>query len=90
MPIRYWLWDKQNGRCYYCGVKLKKGRLASDRMRLMNIEHDSCTSTIDHVIPKSQGGIGTPGNVVYACLKCNEERGNEDFLDFSERKRNET
>jgi len=31
----------------------------------------SGTTTIDHVIPKSRGGLGLQGNTVYACRRCN-------------------
>ena len=32
--------------------------------------------TIDHVIPRSRGGMTTWGNVVAACRKCNIKKGN--------------
>jgi 5-methylcytosine-specific restriction endonuclease McrA len=32
--------------------------------------------TIDHIIPKSKGGITTKDNCVCSCLKCNEDKGN--------------
>lgn len=30
----------------------------------------------DHLIPKSRGGAGLPGNQVWAHVRCNELRGN--------------
>lgn len=33
-------------------------------------------STVDHVIPKSQGGISSWENSVTACRKCNEKKAN--------------
>ena len=33
-------------------------------------------STIDHVVPKSKGGKNTWENVVLACEKCNQKKGN--------------
>ena len=32
--------------------------------------------TIDHVIPKSRGGADTWDNLVAACVKCNNKKGN--------------
>lgn len=32
--------------------------------------------TVDHVIPRSQGGDGSWENVVTACLSCNQRKGN--------------
>jgi 5-methylcytosine-specific restriction endonuclease McrA len=40
----------------------------------------SCSSdvlTIDHVIPKSRGGQNTWTNLVIACKKCNQKKGNK-------------
>jgi len=34
------------------------------------------TLTIDHVIPKSRGGSDTWDNLVTACVKCNNKKGN--------------
>lgn len=34
-------------------------------------------ATIDHVVPKSKGGTNTWENVVLACAKCNQRKGNK-------------
>ncbi|MCX6162079.1 MAG: HNH endonuclease [Ignavibacteriae bacterium] len=34
--------------------------------------------TVDHVIPKSRGGEETWENLVTACIKCNNKKGNRD------------
>lgn len=31
--------------------------------------------TVDHLVPKSRGGLNTPKNLVCSCKKCNEEKG---------------
>lgn len=33
---------------------------------------DFDTATLDHVYPLSQGGVHHPGNVVLACVRCNQ------------------
>jgi 5-methylcytosine-specific restriction protein A len=30
--------------------------------------------TMDHVVPLARGGTSTPGNIVPACKKCNQEK----------------
>ncbi len=32
--------------------------------------------TLDHILPRAQGGESTPENLVSACLKCNQRKGN--------------
>lgn len=33
-------------------------------------------TTVDHVVPKSQGGGSSPTNLVAACLECNQKKAN--------------
>ncbi len=41
--------------------------------------------TVDHIIPKSQGGPLTEENAVYSCVPCNQKRGDKDaFLYLAE------
>jgi 5-methylcytosine-specific restriction endonuclease McrA len=32
--------------------------------------------TLDHILPRSRGGTGTPVNIVTACIRCNQRKGN--------------
>jgi len=32
--------------------------------------------TLDHILPRAQGGESTPHNLVSACIKCNQRKGN--------------
>lgn len=32
--------------------------------------------TLDHILPRAQGGTTTPQNLVSACVKCNQRKGN--------------
>ena len=60
---------QDNGKCVYCGtpvyVKEKDGWIYDD------------TATIDHVIPKSKGGINHIDNTVLCCNRCNSEKENK-------------
>ena len=54
--------------CIYCGIQLGalvKGKILSKR-----------DFTIDHIIPRSQGGKDTWSNTACACAKCNHRKGN--------------
>lgn len=57
------LFNKQRGQCCYCrcNMTLKRG-----------LEH---SVTLEHIIPRSLGGISEKGNIRAACWKCNTERG---------------
>ena len=52
-----------SGRCYYCGAVLVKSHPKERRL------------TWDHKVPKSKGGTNIQGNLVMACLQCNQEKG---------------
>jgi hypothetical protein len=54
------LCEAQNWRCCYCGVRTN--------------ELDTSPATIEHVIPKSKGGLDHPENMVMACKVCNVAR----------------
>jgi 5-methylcytosine-specific restriction endonuclease McrA len=55
-----------DGKCAYCGVKPRKAR----------------DGHLDHLIPRSLGGSNAPDNIVYACKKCNEAKGDRSVFDW--------
>jgi 5-methylcytosine-specific restriction endonuclease McrA len=60
------------------GVKLNRRNLfARDRNRCQYCGHlfPSSELSLDHVIPRSQGGPDTWENLVCACVKCNSRKG---------------
>lgn len=77
--IRKKVWEKCDKKCFYCRVEMVfKGRQNGKFM------------TMEHLIPKSQGGTLAEDNVVAACKACNEARGTmkiKDFVEFMEAKR---
>lgn len=40
--------------------------------------------TIDHVIPKSKGGLNYTKNVICSCLSCNGSKANSDWKEWYE------
>ncbi len=54
-------------RCIYCGVR------AGEARRGTVLSKDDFT--IDHVVPRSRGGLNTWGNTACACPSCNQRKG---------------
>jgi 5-methylcytosine-specific restriction endonuclease McrA len=46
---------------------------------------DAAGATLDHVIPVSRGGSHAPGNLVIACHRCNQLKGDALPLEFFSR-----
>lgn len=62
--------------CCYCGRELVR-----------TIKNRANQATIDHVIPKTQGGRNQLDNLVLCCYACNQEKGGKtDFLTMFRRK----
>lgn len=70
------------------GVKdSRKGSSRNRRIKLMNRGVDKChwcekpltidSSTLEHIIPLSRGGLDNDNNTTLACAPCNNNRGSE-------------
>lgn len=57
------LWKRQKGICHYCGQNMKKHG------------NEKRSATLDHVIPKSKGGVNARWNLVLCCMQCNTRKG---------------
>ncbi|MBN9601835.1 MAG: HNH endonuclease [Afipia felis] len=82
--------EAQNHRCAYCGIELlhpklrisgkKPAREVPPAPALNWSSHSKAKkyrrATIDHVVPKCEGGTDSLANTVAACKLCNEYRGN--------------
>ena len=53
--------------CVYCGHAVE----------------DGASLTLDHVVPRSQGGGNVACNLVTACMRCNVARGDRPVADFA-------
>ena len=65
------LFKKQKGRCNICGSLL--------------IFIGRRTTHLDHIIPKSKGGINALENLQFLCMPCNIEKKDHLLLDNIER-----
>lgn len=64
-------------RCHCCGVQMtwENGNI-SDKHRTKR------TATVEHLVPASKGGTMDTINILVTCWGCNNDRGNEDWIDF--------
>lgn len=59
------VWKRDRWRCRYCGRAVE----------MPGLHPHEAMATVDHVVPKSAGGSNKVRNLVTACLKCNNEKG---------------
>lgn len=62
-------------------IKMRTGTLGRGILKRDNYvcQYDDCkrkACTIDHVLPRAQGGQTTWNNLVGACFECNQKKGN--------------
>lgn len=71
---------------HYVNVRRKRRETAMKRARIYIRDRFRCqycgeqksalNLTLDHILPRAQGGETTPQNLVSACVKCNQRKGN--------------
>lgn len=66
-PKRLFLFTKQNGKCASCDTLCT--------LDPAYIKH-ATFFTVDHIVPKSRGGLRTWSNVQGLCIKCNTKKAN--------------
>lgn len=69
------LFKKFDGKCGYCGVEVKKSEGVNP------LPDD--TATIDHYIPRSQGGTDFIKNLVLACFRCNNDKAKTETINVT-------
>lgn len=68
--------DRQGGRCYYCGYQMWRdsleafAQLHGYSLRCARLQQ--CTA--EHLKARQDGGADSRGNIVAACLLCNRRR----------------
>ena len=78
------------------GEEYQQGPLYHTTLRAFVIHRDNSTCRycgkkakpveLDHVIPRSLSGPNTPWNLVVACHKCNQRKGNKSLAEFLKRR----
>lgn len=74
--LRYDAFQKQGGRCFYCGLPMweEDQQEFAERYGLTSRQSGLLRATGEHLIPFSLGGPATRKNIVAACLHCNKCR----------------
>lgn len=67
------VYNRTNGRCAYCGVKLQDNATGKE-------DHD--IFTLDHILPISKGGTRDISNLRSCCKRCNNLKGGNDNIDY--------
>ncbi len=74
MTTRHDLFRHQKGLCHYC-----KKMMVKEPNKALSV-------TIEHLIPRSFGGTNDRYNLVGACMRCNNLRGNMSYAEFVARR----
>lgn len=68
------LYERDGWACVYCGRGPRDARRWSQAVVIL---------TLDHLVPRSQGGDNTPRNLVSACRSCNSSRQDRDWREYA-------
>lgn len=70
--------ERDGSQCHYCEIPL-------DISAQQVLARPPWTPTSDHVIPRSAGGCDALGNLVLACLLCNNRRASIPYAEYLQR-----
>lgn len=77
------LWAYQGGCCASCGCCMPRPDEARLRRGAGEVSPNDDDPTLDHVVPQSRGGSNQITNLVLACYRCNNDRGDEDLSEYA-------
>lgn len=63
------VWRRDKWACRYCGCAVVK---AVDHR-----SHHDRVATVDHIVPLAKGGTSAKSNLVTACRRCNNDKGDQ-------------
>ena len=68
--------NRQEGRCYYCGFPMWLPQSKDFAVKFKRIEgySPSLQCTAEHLLPRQEGGTNSSDNIVAACRFCNMTR----------------
>lgn len=75
--VRHLRRTANKGRCAYCKMPFNAAN-----------PHSPNYPTKDHKVPKSRGGMSGADNLVWACRRCNQEKGDmtvSEYREYTER-----
>jgi len=67
------IWEKTEGKCYYCGKVLVENQ---------NDGRDHAAWTMDHVTPRAKGGSDALNNLVPCCVECNQSKNDKNLEEY--------
>ena len=70
------VFERDGWKCAYCGCALTLDLIAvEDREGFCTTPAGFQRATVDHIIPRSQGGNHKEGNLTACCGSCNSRKG---------------
>lgn len=70
-PLVERLWSEQKGQCALCNHPMLSNRFEAPHASVWSKHR----ATIDHIIPRSKGGLDAPQNLQLAHARCNKIKG---------------
>lgn len=64
------IFERDNYTCQYCGISPRNKKETTKWLEKHQLN-------LDHVVPRSRGGKTVWNNIVAACFKCNNKKGNQ-------------
>ena len=80
--VRKALYDAAGGQCCYCGQPTYLNQLPADA-------DPGRRATIEHIVPRSQGGSNDWPNLALACHRCNVIRSGGRYRPYADQTRAE-
>jgi 5-methylcytosine-specific restriction endonuclease McrA len=80
------LWDRQQGRCFYCGcplVPVWSPTTKAERQKKRWAPGELRPFQVDHALPRARGGKNRRANYRLCCVECNKHKGvltEEEFM----------
>lgn len=72
--VRVQVFNRDKWTCLYCGARvIRRNYRTNKRLR----------PTLDHVVPKSEGGAYLPTNLITCCYECNQRRDTTPVEEFA-------
>ena len=75
-PDFHALYERQEGRCFYCRRPLMRGPATkAERQRKRHAPEERRAWQIDHALPRARGGKDRMSNYRLCCVECNCHKG---------------